>query len=137
MLTFSRQYQFSATHRLWQAKWSAQQNEAAFGLSSESHGHDYKFVVTLQGNHNPLWGGVYDLVALDALIQTRILDKVTEQHLDQDVDFLKNHVITVETLSQAFFQEIAPYLHDERFPETRLYSVKVAESDDLWAETTQ
>ena len=134
MLTFSRQYSFSAAHRLWQSQWPDEKNSQIFSDCSRVHGHNYTLTVTLSGSLNTEIGGIYDLEKLDALVQDVILDRVSHYRLDTDVDFLLGQVITVEALAQAFYTRLAPKVNDPNYPDTKLYALKVAESSDLWAE---
>lgn len=134
MLTFSRQYSFSAAHRLWQSQWPDEKNNQIFSDCARVHGHNYTLTVTLSGSLNTEIGGIYDLEKLDALIHQLILNKVNHRRLDTDVDFLLGQVITVEALAQTFYNRLAPEITDPNYPETKLYALKVAESSDLWAE---
>ena len=49
----TRKFTFSAAHRYWQPRWSAEENARAFGSLTVTHGHNYVLEVTLAGPVDP------------------------------------------------------------------------------------
>ena len=130
MLTLTRQYQFSAAHRLVVESLSEQENQRLFGPCARLHGHNYTLEVSVTGPQDPECGMVMDLVTLDALVTARILSKVDHICLDTDVDFLVNMLSTVERVGQAIFDELAPHIPSP----ARLTRIRLAESATNWVD---
>ena len=87
-LELTRQYHFSAGHRLESAALSAEDNERIYGQCYRQHGHNYLVEVTVEGRLDPVTGMATDLGALDATVKRFILDRVdhwpTSGHLPAD-----------------------------------------------------
>jgi 6-pyruvoyltetrahydropterin/6-carboxytetrahydropterin synthase len=71
----SRKEHFNAAHRLFNPKWSDEQNYQVFGKCSNPnyHGHNYELVVTLTGEPDPTTGYVFDMKVLSDLIKENIV----------------------------------------------------------------
>ena len=79
-----RRYRFSASHLYRRSDWSEAENRARFGKCANlpGHGHNYRLFVTVRGEVDPETGFIVDLGALDALVQTRIVERLDHQHLN-------------------------------------------------------
>ncbi len=131
MVYVTRKAEFSAAHRLFNPKFSDEQNEAVFDKCNNpsGHGHNYTLEVTVSGEPNQESGYVIDLKKLNRLIDEEVIDKVDHKHLNYDVDFLKGIIPTAENLAIAFWRILCP-----KITEGRLYSVRVYESDKNYVE---
>ncbi|MGA0247481.1 MAG: 6-carboxytetrahydropterin synthase, partial [Schleiferiaceae bacterium] len=91
MVYIQRRETFSASHRLYNAAWSEDQNEAVFGKCSNryGHGHNFQLIVTVKGNVNPDTGFVMNLVDLKEIMQREVIEHVDHRNLNEDVPFLK------------------------------------------------
>ena len=93
------------------------------------HGHNYTLEITVAGNPDPLTGYVIDLKKLADLTEEHIINKVDHKHLNFDVPELRGIIPTAENLSLVFWQILEP-----KIKEGKLYSIKVFESDNNFAE---
>lgn len=79
-----RRYRFSASHFYRRPEWSEDENRARFGKCANlpGHGHNYRLYVTVAGEVAPRTGFVVDLGALDALVQSEVVERLDHQHLN-------------------------------------------------------
>ena len=87
-----RKEHFNAAHRLFNANWSDERNEAVFGKCNNPsfHGHNYELIVQLKGEIDPERGYVYDMKVLSELIKKHVLNKFDHRNLNLDTDEFKN-----------------------------------------------
>lgn len=131
MVYVTRKAHFSAAHRLFNPNFSDEQNEAVFDKCNNprGHGHNYTIEVTVAGEPAADTGYVIDLKKLGELIEEVILLKVDHKHLNYDVPELSGIIPTAENIAIVFWK-----LLDPRITHGRLHSVRVAESDNNFAE---
>src|SRR3954452_22222860 len=86
-ITLQRRYRFSASHLYRRPEWSEAENRARFGKCANlpGHGHNYRLVVAVRGEVDPVTGFVVDLARLDALVTERVLDRLDHPHLNAAV----------------------------------------------------
>jgi 6-pyruvoyltetrahydropterin/6-carboxytetrahydropterin synthase len=87
---FSRRYRFSSSHRLHVDAFTEQQNYATFGKCNNPHGHGHNYVMelTVGGPVDPETGMVVDMVALDSVVRSRILNRFDLENLNCDPLFV-------------------------------------------------
>ncbi len=87
-----RKEHFNAAHRLFNANWSDEQNQAVFGKCNNPnfHGHNYELIVKLKGETDPDTGYVYDMKVLSDLIKVHVLNKFDHKNLNLDTDEFKD-----------------------------------------------
>lgn len=131
MLYVSRREVFSASHRLFDANLSDEENEKIFGKCSNpnGHGHNYTLEVTVCGEVNPSTGYLIDLKLLKEIIKKNIIHKVDHKNLNLDVDFLSGKIPTVENIAIAIWDQL-----ENRIPSGKLYSVKIRETENNYVE---
>jgi 6-pyruvoyltetrahydropterin/6-carboxytetrahydropterin synthase len=88
------------------------------------HGHNYVIEVLVGGPVNPATGMVVDLVALDEVVRTRVLNRFDHTNLNLD-DLFVNRVPTTENLCRVVFG----LLRDE-LPAGRLEYVRLEETEN-------
>ena len=127
----TRKEHFSASHRLFNPKFSEEENLATYGKCAypNGHGHNYEIEVTVAGEPGPETGMIMDLKKLSDLIEEEILSKVDHKHLNMDVDFLKGIIPTAENIAIVFWRILCPKL-----TAGRLYSIRVFETPNNFAE---
>ncbi len=123
---FGRRYALSASHRLHSEALSADQNRAAYGKCNNPHGHGHNYVieVLVGGPVDPATGMVVDLVALDTVVRTRVLDRFDHTNLNLDPLFT-SLVPTTENLCR----EVFALLKDD-MPSGELTYVRVEETEN-------
>jgi len=128
MLYLTRRETFAAAHRLYQNDLSETENQKLYGKCANfyGHGHNYEIQVTIVGDPNIRDGMVMNLVQLKEIIHREIISEVDHKHLNQDVAWLKNVNPTAENLVIAFWNRLKPHLN--------LFSIKLIETENNWAE---
>jgi 6-pyruvoyltetrahydropterin/6-carboxytetrahydropterin synthase len=101
---FGRRYMLSASHRLHSDAFTPEQNRSVYGKCSNPHGHGHNYVleVLVSGAVAPDTGMVINLVDLDAVMRTQVLDRFDHANLNLDPLFT-SQVPTTENLCKAVF----------------------------------
>uniref|UniRef100_A0A8I3MYK2 6-pyruvoyl tetrahydrobiopterin synthase n=2 Tax=Canis lupus familiaris TaxID=9615 RepID=A0A8I3MYK2_CANLF len=90
----SRLVSFSATHRLHSKSLSNEENLKLFGKCNNpnGHGHNYKVVVTVHGEIDPVTGMVMNLTDLKEYMEEAIMKPLDHKNLDLDVPYFADVV---------------------------------------------
>ena len=133
MVYIQRRETFSASHRLYNAAWSDDQNEAVFGKCSNrfGHGHNFQLIVTVKGDVNPDTGFVMNLVDLKTIMMHEIIDHVDHRNLNEDVPFLQGVLPSTENLAIAFWARLAPAIAAKG---AQLHGIRIVETDNNFVE---
>jgi 6-pyruvoyltetrahydropterin/6-carboxytetrahydropterin synthase len=109
---------------------SADENRAAYGKCNNPHGHGHNYVVEVLvgGDVDPETGMVVNMVALDEVVRTRVLDRFDHVHLNLDPLFV-NRVPTTENLCRTVFE-----LLNGAFGSAKLECVRVEETENNFFE---
>ncbi len=123
---FGRRYMFSASHRLHADALTPAQNLAAYGKCNNPHGHGHNYIleVLVAGPVDPSTGMVVDLVALDEVVQKKVVDRFDHTNLNLDPLFA-NCVPTTENLCRALLE-----LLQNAMPSSQLEYVRVEETEN-------
>jgi 6-pyruvoyltetrahydropterin/6-carboxytetrahydropterin synthase len=105
----TRRVHFSAAHRLGREDWAVERNAAVFGECAHEnwHGHNYELDVTVEGEIDGETGFVYDLKALRAAVEQKVLADVDHRNLNLDVSWLAGVNPTTENLVVAMWDRLA------------------------------
>jgi 6-pyruvoyltetrahydropterin/6-carboxytetrahydropterin synthase len=127
----TRRFEFSAAHRYWRRDWTREQNERVFGkcASPHGHGHNYTLDVTIAGPTDPITGMVINITDLKAVVG-RVLEGFDHKNLNEDTPYFEERIPTTEELVRVLWELIEPQLPAG----LRLARLRLAETDDLWAE---
>ena len=127
---FGRRYMLSASHRLNADALTPAQNEAAYGKCNNPHGHGHNYFVEVLvgGPVNAETGMVINLVALDEVVQKRVIDRFDHTNLNLDSLF-ENQVPTTENLCKALYSVLK-----DKIPTGRLEYVRVEETENNFFE---
>ncbi|HCC55870.1 MAG TPA: 6-pyruvoyl tetrahydrobiopterin synthase [Solibacterales bacterium] len=107
MITVTRRYAFSASHRLHSPLLADEANRELFGKCNNpfGHGHNYQLEVTVRGPVDATTGLAVDRETLDRLVRHAVLEHVESKDLNRDVPAFAGHYIpTTENLSLEIFQ---------------------------------
>lgn len=131
MFLITRREVFSAAHRLYNPKFSDEENARIFGKCSNPnwHGHNYTLEVVVAGEINPETGFVIDIKMLKEIILTNIIAKVDHKNLNLDTDFMKGIIPTAENIAAAIWKQL-----ENKITGGRLYSVKLYETENNYFE---
>ena len=130
MLTATRVYDFSASHRLHSSALTAEENAAVFGKCNREngHGHNYEVEVTLTGDPDPRTGRLFDPGWLDRIVEEEVLTPFDHRHLNLDVPDFRGLNPTSENLTRVIWDKLGRRLSREMPGGGRLYRVCVRET---------
>jgi 6-pyruvoyltetrahydropterin/6-carboxytetrahydropterin synthase len=132
MVYITRIEHFNAAHKLFNPGWSKEKNEEVFGKCANEnwHGHNFELYVTIKGMPDPETGFVYDVKKLSIIIKEQVIEKLDHKNLNEDVDFMKGKICSIENLVIAIWDQLTPYL-----PATiQLHSLKLYETPRIFTE---
>ncbi len=133
MIYITRRENFNAAHKLYNPKWSEEQNNKVFGKCANPnwHGHNYILYVTVKGKVNLETGYSVNLKELSAIIRERITDKLDHKNLNLDVPFLKELMPSTENVAIAIWKELKPFVNAL---ECQLHCIKLHETENNYVE---
>lgn len=130
MLTVTRTYDFSASHRLHSRMLSNEENAEVFGKCNweNGHGHNYDVEVTLAGDPDPRSGLLWDPDRLDRIVDEEVLKPYDHKHLNFDAPDFRDLNPTSENLTRVIWDNLTRRLDAEALGGARLYRVAVRET---------
>ncbi len=130
LLTVTRTYDFSASHRLHSEALSDAENAEIFGKCNweNGHGHNYEVEVTLAGDPDPRTGQLWDGACLDTIVSEEVLLPYDHKHLNYDVPDFCSLNPTSENLTKVIWDNLSKRLSTEDLGAARLYRVAVRET---------
>lgn len=136
MIFVTRKAHFNASHRLHNPDKSDRWNRKTYGKCNNPnwHGHNYVIEVTVAGKPDPETGFVIDLGRLKSIIDERIVEPCDHKNLNIEVPFLEGVIPTTENLVKEFFHELEEDVNRAVADESKLYSVKLFETERNIAE---
>jgi 6-pyruvoyltetrahydropterin/6-carboxytetrahydropterin synthase len=131
MVYITRRETFAASHRLFNPKFSDEQNERIFGKCSNPnwHGHNYVLEIVVAGRPNPETGFVLNIAELKEIIEQHVLTKVDHKNLNVETDFIKGIIPSTENVAIAIWKVLV-----DKIPSGKLYSVKLSETENNFFE---
>ncbi|HSZ73118.1 MAG TPA: 6-carboxytetrahydropterin synthase [Cytophagaceae bacterium] len=101
-----RKEHFNAAHRLYNPKWTFEENEAYFGKCNNPHfhGHNYELIVKVVGEVNPETGYLVDMKWLSRLIKEKVLVKFDHKNLNLDTLEFKTLNPTAENIARVIWE---------------------------------
>ena len=123
-IELGRRYRFSASHRLYSARLSAEENRRIYGKCANpyGHGHNYTVEVRLSGSPDPATGMIANLADLDAFVNERVIEAFDHRSLQDEVPVFREVVPTTENLCKEIFARL------KSFPGARLEAVRIEET---------
>ena len=117
----TRRYRFSASHRLHSDAMSDEENATVYGKCNNphGHGHNYALEVTVSGPVDESTGMVCNLVDLDAVVQSQVLERFDLQNLNLTKEFADN-VPTTENLCEAIYDILQQTFHPAHLEKVRI-----------------
>ena len=106
-VTLTRKFEFSASHRYWNEKWSKEENDRIFGhnTSPYGHGHNYDLYVTVSGPISEMTGMIINLSELKKIVN-EILLGFDHKYLNLDTPYFKDKIPTTENIALVLFDLI-------------------------------
>ena len=121
-----RRATFNAAHRLYNSKWTEEENFKIFGKCSypNYHGHNYVIEVWVEGEINPDTGFVINLKTLKEIIKQHITDKFDHRNLNLDCKEFENIVPTAENIAVVCWNQIRKHLTDHLALKIKLWETE-------------
>jgi 6-pyruvoyltetrahydropterin/6-carboxytetrahydropterin synthase len=131
MVYITRRETFSASHRLFNPKFTDEENEKTFGKCSNPnwHGHNYVLEVVVAGEPNPETGFVLNIAELKEIIKKHVLSKVDHKNLNIETDFMKGIIPSTENVAMAIWKVLV-----DKIPSGKLFAVKLSETENNFFE---
>ncbi|HEX9564470.1 MAG TPA: 6-carboxytetrahydropterin synthase [Gemmatimonadaceae bacterium] len=127
----TRRVGFAAAHRYRRPEWTDDENMRVFGSCARPnyHGHTYRCSVTVEGEIDPRTGMIIDLVRLDAVLATEIVERFDHRNINLDVpEFADGGLIpTGENLARYLLDRLQSVL------DVSVASVTIEEDETLAA----
>jgi 6-pyruvoyltetrahydropterin/6-carboxytetrahydropterin synthase len=97
----TRNYRFSASHRLHLPQFSDEENQRMFGKCNNPHGHGHNYIlaITVEGPVNEATGLVVDPAALDAIVHRQVISVYDHKYLNHDVVDFADATATTENMA--------------------------------------
>ena len=101
MISLTRRYRFSASHRLHSSALSPAENARLFGKCNNphGHGHDYVLEVTVTGETDSATGLILPLTTLDRLVEERVLRAFAWRNINLDLPQFEKLTATTENVA--------------------------------------
>jgi 6-pyruvoyltetrahydropterin/6-carboxytetrahydropterin synthase len=132
MVYITRIEHFNAAHKLYNPAWSREKNDEVFGKCANEnwHGHNFELYVTVKGEPDTETGFVYDAKKLSQVVRDQVIEKLDHKNLNEDVDFMKGKLCSIENLVIGIWNELVKYL-----PATvNLHALKLYETPRIFVE---
>jgi 6-pyruvoyltetrahydropterin/6-carboxytetrahydropterin synthase len=123
-ISLGRRYRFAASHRLHNAKWSAEANREIYGKCNSPHGHGHNYVleVAFTGPVATETGMVANLEELDPFVEREVIEAFDHKYLNEEVAEFRSEVPTTENLAREVFRRL------RNFRGARLERVRIEET---------
>jgi 6-pyruvoyltetrahydropterin/6-carboxytetrahydropterin synthase len=122
VIHYSEKFEFAAMHKLWNDRFSRQENFAKFGkcANPQGHGHNYIVEVTIEipAENNFDYGG------FQKIVDENLIELLDHQNLNSDVEYFRTLNPTVENITTYAWQRL-----QNKFQGARLEEVTVWEND--------
>lgn len=125
-LSLTRRYHFAASHRLYSAAFSQEENQRLYGKCGNpyGHGHNYLVEVTVTGPVDPATGMVANLGELDPFVAREVVEPFDQKYLNEEVPEFRDQVPTTENVCREIYRRL------RRFPSARLERVRIQETSN-------
>lgn len=128
----TRKAHFNAAHKLFNPKWTVEENEQLFGKCANAnwHGHNFDLYVTIKGRPSEDTGFVMDLKKLKYLIEDEVVVHLDHKNLNTDVPFLQGILPSVENVAIAIWERL-----EGKLPEgVKLHKILLYETERNFVE---
>ncbi len=131
MVYATRRETFSAAHRLYNPKFTDEENTRIFGKCSNPnwHGHNYILEIVVSGEIDSETGYLIDLKKLKNIIIENVIKHVDHKNLNTETVFMKGLIPTAENITVAIWKQLV-----DKIPNGKLFSVKIYETENNYFE---
>jgi len=133
MLYLTRREHFNGAHRLYNPKWTDEQNTAAFGKCANKnwHGHNFDLFVTVKGSPDPDTGFIINAHDLSRIIKKEVVEKLDHLNFNMDVPELNGVLPSIENIILLIWKWLEPHLNVK---DCRLHCIKLIETENIYVE---
>jgi 6-pyruvoyltetrahydropterin/6-carboxytetrahydropterin synthase len=128
MISLTRRFAFSASHRLHSTALDAPANACTYGLCENIHGHNYRLEVTVRGAVDPRTGFFCNVMELAAIVNRLVVEPCDHRYLN-DLPLFQGVVTTMENLATRIWGALEAGLAEKGMT---LTAVVLAETDEHW-----
>lgn len=102
IVRLTRNYRFSASHRLHLPALSDEENQRLFGKCNNPHGHGHNYIlaISVEGEVNPETGLVVDPAALDSIVHRQVVSIYDHKFLNVDLPAFASMTATTENMAE-------------------------------------
>jgi 6-pyruvoyltetrahydropterin/6-carboxytetrahydropterin synthase len=135
MVRLSQKFEFSASHRLHNPRFTDEQNRTAFGKCNNphGHGHNYEVQVTLKGEPDDD-GIIVDIPKFEKVVTETVIQRFDHRNLNTETPEFRDVNPTVENIARVIYRLLKPQLTTER---TLLHGITVWETPKTWCEYSE
>jgi 6-pyruvoyltetrahydropterin/6-carboxytetrahydropterin synthase len=137
-IRLERRYRFSASHLYRRPEWDEEENRLVFGKCANlpGHGHNYRLVVGVTGEVDPVTGFLVDLGELDRLVAAEVVDRLDHRHLNEAIEEFRHEAGRPGRIpsSENLVEWVRDHLERALPPGVTLTRLRIEEDDDLAAE---
>jgi len=123
-------FTFCAAHRYWNPKWDEEKNYQIFGDDIRLHGHNYELEITVAGPLDRDSGFVVNLMDLNDLVKTRVIDVLDHSRIETDIPWFEQKQPSTENLTIFIWQELS----DQMPGNTKLHKIRLKETPTIFTE---
>jgi 6-pyruvoyltetrahydropterin/6-carboxytetrahydropterin synthase len=125
-VTVTRRLHFNAAHRLWNPRWTPEENDRVFGVCNNPsfHGHNYNLDVSVEGEIDHETGYVLDINRLKQIVQDCLIRHLDHKNLNVDVPWFRDLNPTAENIAVVCWQVLEPALRPARLKQVRLWETE-------------
>ena len=136
MLRLSHKFEFSASHRLFNADLSDDENCRIFGKCSNpnGHGHNYELQVTLACEPGRIEGVLKNLPDFERIVSATVIDRLDHKNLNLDVPEFADLIPSVENIARVIYKLLSPKFSAAG---AKLAAVTVWETPKTWCEYSE
>ena len=131
MVYLTRRETFNGAHRLYNNKWTADENENVFGKCANKnwHGHNFELFVAVKGTPHPDTGFIINAHELSRILKREVVEKLDHKNFNLDVPELKDTLPSIENIIMVIWNWIIPHIHG-----CELYCIKLVETENIYVE---
>ncbi len=124
MVELTRQFEFSASHRLHNNDLSDEENRRLFGKCNNPHGHGHNYLVDVT-----VEGAIVDVNRLDERVRRLVIERLDHRYLNVEIEEFRETNPSVENIAAVIWDWLT------RDPGTAsLRNVRVYETPKTWAD---
>jgi len=126
MIYFSEKFEFAAMHKLWNDRFSDEQNLKVFGkcANPSGHGHNYVIEITVK---MPASAEDFCVPDFQKVVDEGFIGLVDHKNLNADVDYFAENNPTIENIAVLAWEKLV-----SNFTGSTLHSITVWETDKTY-----